>query len=502
MVGICLLLAVASRFSYGLRPFDADAAIFIHQGMLVEQGLRYWDELIDNKLPTVGMLTFLPWRFFGNWWWGYVLLQTGMALIAAMAIGRAAVRAAGPHAWWPAVLFMLVYGNLNQAVFGGFQLETFHVFFASLAAPACVQMIAARGRCAGWADAMVVGLCAGMAAMAKPTGLSVMGAAGVALVVSRLGRKGEPMSGRLGSVILLGAAMLLGVAIPAAAVWIYLQQTGISAHLPAIIAQIRDYSANSATDVRDLNKLVWVAAILGVAWLGRGWVFRRQRLADGDGAGGSDRSARMGAWAFAIAWLVLELVGVVMQKRMYGYHFLVLAPAAGLIYAMLPRQVSARQMAMTLAPAMLISLSGVVTVVVVSWNFPKRLPSSEWLIAHAASVDRVWRDQGSRLLIETGLLPGSRIPLTFIFINSDDSPQRFWRILHEDFEMRRPRWIVLPADLGAYHEDTTTMVAELERLPSRRENYLRAWGELEAYVRSHYEPVAQVGREMIWERRR
>src|SRR5205085_6217347 len=40
--------------------------------------------------------------------------------------------------------------------------------------------------------------------------------------------------------------------------------------------------------------------------------------------------------SFALTWLAIEIIGVVMQGRMYAYHFLPLVPPAALLYAMLP----------------------------------------------------------------------------------------------------------------------------------------------------------------------
>jgi hypothetical protein len=498
LAAVGLLVALVSRLSYLMRPWDPDGAIFIYMGRLVAEGGVFWQDLVDNKLPTVGFLTSIAWRAIGPWWAGYVLLQTGLAILACLALGHAANRLAGPQAKWPAMLFGLVYLNLNTVVFGGFQLETIQVFFASLAAMAAAELLATPAPSASsppltapsatglFADAFALGLCAGCAALAKPTGLSILAAAGLAAAMRH-----ARLPGRL---LVIAAGASLGVGMVAAIVGIYLHGSGTLAHLPAIFDQIRLYARNSATDLRDLNKIVWAAGLLGFPLLGRWWAGRRCPHA------GPAMPARA-AQAFPWLWLGIELIGIILQRRMYGYHFLVLAPPAAIAFGMLRRPVTCRGLSIALAPALLLSAVGIGQVAICSRGYPRQLESGRWLAAHAHPRDRVWRDMTSRLLIETGLRPGSRYLLTFLFCNSDDAPQRYWSEMKADFDRDRPRWMVLPRDLRWYLDDTTAMVAELERLPQRRSNYLRAWGELEGYVHHHYRLVATLQRETVWERR-
>ncbi len=482
-------MALASRFIYLMRPWDPDAAIFIYMGRLVAQGGVFWRDLVDNKFPSVGFLTSIAWRGLGSYWPGYILVQVVMMLLACLALGRAVVRVAGHEAWWPTVLFGLVYLNLNTVVFGGFQLETIHLFFASLAAMAAVNLLSGcslekERRAHNFLDALTVGLCAGCAVLAKPTGLSVLAATFLAVVLY------QP---RLLRLIVISAGMIVGLALVVAALGIYLYQTDSVRYLPEIWQQLRLYATNSATDWRDLNKIVWAAGVLGYPLLARWWINRRSRESQ-------PKSASRAAFVFAWLWLGIELLGVVMQKRMYGYHFLVLAPPAALIFGLLNRPVTLRAMALTLAPALGLSLAGIGQVIVYSIDYQRPLESGQWLTAHADPHDLVWRDMTSRLLIETDFAPGSRYLLTFLFANSDDAPQRYWREMKRDFERNQPRWMVLPNDPSAYLNDTTMMVAELERLPQRRQNYLAAWAELENYIHDHYQPVARLSRETIWQR--
>jgi hypothetical protein len=498
---VCLAVALLSRGIFVLRAWDPDSAIFIYMGKLVCDGGRYWVDLVDNKLPTVGLLTSLPCRWFGDWWPGYVALQVTMAIGASLALARAAQTFAGDRAWWPTLLFAMVYLNFHMAVFGGFQLETIQIFFASLAAMGGASILRGLQRNSPGQfalDGLLVGLSAGVAAMAKPTAVAVVIALAVAMAAQVVASRGRT---RWGAIACAAGAMAAGFALVGAVVLIYLVQTQTLIHMPAILSQIRTYAANSATDLRDMNKIIWALAAVGLPMAVRMWVGRHHNRIEPLEPHDSLEPNPGGAMLFAWCWLALELLSVILQKRMYGYHFLVLAAPAAMVFGMLPRRTTAKSIAMALAPAMLLSLLTAAQVWQHRKRFPNRLESSQWLAAHAHGGDRVWRDMAARLLIETDLAPGSRFPLTFIFINSDESPQRFWSAMHQDFEQRQPRWIVLPRDLHAHLQDYTSNVAELQRLPLRKERYLHAWEQIHAYIRMNYEPAAQLQREIIWQRK-
>src|ERR1700685_3225401 len=133
LVCLCLFSALLGRLCYLARPFDNDAAIFVYMGKMVAEGGRLCHDLIDNKFPTVGLMTSVLWRTLGTSWIAYVGLQTILSLTSALLLGQIAGRGAGKHAVMPTTLFALVYLNFTTAVFGGFQLETVQAFFAILA---------------------------------------------------------------------------------------------------------------------------------------------------------------------------------------------------------------------------------------------------------------------------------------------------------------------------------------------------------------------------------
>ena len=154
--------------------------MFIYLGRVVSEGGRFCHDVIDNKFPTVGLMTSIAYRAFRSWWPGYVLIQTAMGIGGALLLVRSAGRHFGDAAKLPAMLFALVYFNLYIAVYGGFQLETMQCFFAILAAGAAMEALSDKP-CTR--DAFVVGLAAGCAAMLKPTGGAVLAAFAIAAAI-------------------------------------------------------------------------------------------------------------------------------------------------------------------------------------------------------------------------------------------------------------------------------------------------------------------------------
>jgi hypothetical protein len=107
----------------------------------------------------------------------------------------------------------------------------------------------------------------------------------------------------------------------------------------------------------------------------------------------------------------------------------------------------------------------------------------------------------ARTLIETGLRPGSRVPLTFLFMNHDAAPQEYAAMILGDFERLRPEYVVLWTDLDARLAYVTTRSPELAASPRRAENYRLAYRGIEAYVKANYRAEAEIGRETIYRRR-
>ncbi|MGH7177500.1 MAG: glycosyltransferase family 39 protein, partial [Tepidisphaeraceae bacterium] len=427
LMALCLFSALFGRLCFIGRPFDSDGSMFIYMGRLVSEGGRFCHDLVDNKFPTVGLMTSAPWRAFNAEWPPYVLLGTVLSLTGTLLLARTSRRHFGAYAVVPCVLFSLVYLNFNFAVFGGFQLETLQMFFAILAGCAAIEAL----RSGDWRDAFVVGSCAGCAAMLKPTGLAVLGAFLVALFFERVA---------VSTIARQFLAALAGLAVPALVTAAYLIGTDTLADMPGLIRQIAAYSSNSSWEPSDFNKPVTVLAIAGFPLAVRGWVFRRARHCV---TASPDRRI----FAFVIAWLALETVGVAMQRRMYGYHFLVLTPPLTLLFAMIPRQVRAAQLTAALAPVALFSIYGGSIIVELGYTGLEPTPVSRYIAERADPADAVWRDDAARLWLETGLRPATRFPITFLFANYDQAPLEYSRRMIADFERTRPKFVVLPAEL-------------------------------------------------------
>jgi len=482
LVVLCFFTAGLGRLAYLIRPFDSDGAMFIYMGRVISEGGRFCHDLCDNKFPTVGLMTGVAWRMFGPVWWQYVLLETAMSLLTAWLLARGAARHFGAHAAVPTLLFAIVHLNMAFVVFGGFQLETIQTFFAVLAAGAALELIDGDD----WRDALVVGLAGGCAAMLKPTGLAVV-AATVAMLLAFRGRQPAKLFAHL-------LALAGGLALPAAVTLIYLIESDNLRDMPGLWHQIATYAKNSSWDLWDLSKPITVVILGGFPLFVRFVIFRRAR----------DRISvnfNRAAVAFVLLWLAAEMVGVVAQRRMYAYHFMVLGPPVALLYGMLPRRDRLVPMAAALVPMALFSVYGSSLLIRYEYRGVYRLEVSDYLATRTQPTDAVWRDDAARLLLETGLHAGSRYPLTFLFANFDQAPLEYGATILADFEQTRPKYIMLPAEFDRVMAHQGHEILELNRFPARRENYFKAWRDIRAYVLAHYAWETRLDSDDVFRRR-
>jgi hypothetical protein len=481
LIALFVSSALLGRFCYLARPFDSDGAIFIYQGKLVSEGGRYCYDFIDNKFPTVGLMTSFFWRIWDAWWPGYVLSGALMSAAACLLLARAARRQFGNDHALPAAMMAVVFLNFSFAVFGGFQLETIQVFFASIAAAAALEALSSDPR---RADAFVVGLAAGCAAMLKPTGLGVLCAFAAA---AGWRHKREPAA-----LLRMLIPAACGCAIPLSVSLLYLIASGTLTEMPALYRQIQLYASSSAWQRSDAIKPLLVLGILAFPPMVRFCVFRRAKEQ-------APTSATRYQIGFLVIWLVIEFAGVIAQRRMYAYHFLVLVPPAVLLFAALPRRASLIPLTAALAPMAILSTVGGFLAVARA-KPPGRLAVSDYLSARMSVGETVWRDDFPRLLLETGLRPASRVPLTFLFANYDAAPLEYAQMIVQDLARSSPRYVVLPADLDRYVQWHAGNILELERFPQRQRNYVQAWNEIRAFVDSRYVRDRQIGVEQVWRR--
>jgi len=484
-IGLLIVCAIFSRCVFVIRPFDSDSAMFIYMGRLISEGGRFQHEIVDNKFPTVGLLMSAPWRILDSNWFAWVMLGAMLSAIACWRLAKAARDTFGAGAMQPTLLAAIVLLNFNFTVFGGFQLETIHVFFASLAAAAALDAL----RKDDLRDSFLVGLAAAMGAYAKPTALAVALAFSLAFSLAMI----IHMRTHRARLIQHGIATAAGAGIPLLAFLIYLVGADNLKDMPALYQQISLYAANSSWSAEDINKPITVLILVGFPFLVRGWIFRRQRI-----EGGRENPTAM---LFLFAWLAMELMGVVMQRRMYAYHFMPIAAPIALLFGAIPRRNETRFIVPALVPLAIFSVVGAANVLRYGYDANGNLLASDYLRQHAIQGERVWQDDVPRLLLETGLHSGSRHPLTFLFANDDEAPLRYGSTLVKDFAIQRPRYIVLPTDLTAYVAHQEKYILELERVAARRANYSTAWGWIEAYVKQHYTPESRVGGQTVWVRR-
>jgi len=486
LVAMCLLVGLFSRASFFTQPFDSDSSMFIYAGKVAASGQSLCRDFIDNKLPTVGLMMSAPWRLAGRAWPAYLLMQTVMALTTTAILYRAAKRHIGSDAATATGLFALVYLNLNCVVFGGFQLETPQALLATVAAAAAMDALAGLDA----RDALLVGLAAGTAALLKPTGLAVLGAFAGCVLAAALGKRTMPM--RTGARLLTTA--LAGAVIPAVVAAIYITGTNDWGNLAPRLAQIASYAKHSAWDSSaDWVKPIVIAVFPGFPLLVRWGVFRKESRQN------TERAPAL-LDSFALLWFVLETIGIVAQRRMYAYHFMTLAPPVALLFGMIPRKAQATSLAAALLPAILISASGSAQRIGAQFKWTHTLEASDYLATHAAPGDAVWQDDAGRLLIETGLQPGSRVILTFLFGNDDQAPLKLGHIIVSDLTQRRPRWVLIPTRFERFVNLYVNGNLELSRNPARGENFKIAWREIHAFTLAHYRPVAFAWYNTIYER--
>ncbi|MBV8781921.1 MAG: glycosyltransferase family 39 protein [Phycisphaerae bacterium] len=491
LVSLCIFSALLARCCYMVRPFDSDGSMFIFMGRLITEGGRFCHEFSDNKFPTVGLITSVAWRAFGPVWRQYILLETAMSLLGACLLARMAGRRFGEHAVTPTLLYAIVHLNICFVVFGGFQLETLQMFFSILAAGAALELLDSGD----WRDGITLGLATGCAMMLKPTGASVAIATLLTLLVFPSIADGKPAAGtRLIALRRASISMAIGVSLPAAVTLFYLIRSDNLHDMPALYRQISLYAKNSSWDAWDLIKPATVSILGGFPMLVRGGIFRR----------GRDRlniPINRSATFFAMAWLALELFGVVAQRRMYAYHFMVMGPPMALLFGLLPRRDRLAPLAASLIPMCLFSIYGASLVIGLGYQGREHLEESDYLLTHTTSADSVWEDDAARLWLETGTQPGARYPLTFLFANYDSAGLEYGSQIIRDFEHRQPKYIVLRADFEPFLAHQGHEILELNRFAVRRENFVTAWRNIRSFVLANYVKETRIGREEIYRRR-
>jgi hypothetical protein len=478
VAGTLLLLAISSRVGMIAWPFLNDSGLYIYMGKTVATGGVLYRDFYETKLPGVGLIASVFWRAFGESWSGYVLSQLALALLAAGFLGRAARRHIRPSAALPTFLFAAVFLNFAWAVYTGFQLETIQAFFEVVAAAVMLEALKEDRL----VDALIAGMAAGFAAMVKPSGIGVGIAFAIALLIQR--------KTILRSAVHLGM-FLLGAAIPASATLLYAIRSGAASYLPRVLWQIERYVDATPMGTLWPLELTVVTAVLIFPMavrlvLSRRDIRRETRSQQTPVLRYSEEpNSSPIVLPFAIAWFLIDLAGIMMQRRMYLYHFLPLVCPAALFYGLLPWRARPFQVLLGLLPIALLSFRWEGTDLShISRGF-RHEALSEYVSAHTSSGDSVFADQIGRLLIETGRDPGSRFGTFFYFVNYDTAPQDYSQEMLSDFQGRKPKYVLLKSSRAASLPRMTSGPI-LSLCPERRANFVRAWQNVETYVSAHY----------------
>ena len=464
-------LAITSRVGMIAWPFLNDSGLYAQLGRTVAQGGVLYRDFYETKLPGAALIASVFWRMFGPHWAGYVLCQLFLAIVAAVALARSARQHLGNLATWPVFLFAIVFLNLSQLVYTGFQLETLQAFFEDIAAMSAMRSLHNDDGLSSF----TAGLAAGMAAMPKPGGFCV--------AVALLGATVIFSNRRL----LHSCLILLGAAIPTAVTAIYTVKTGASQYLPAAMHDIAAYASGTPVNSDALLKLLVVLLIFG-------WPFAVRLFGCRPNLAGS-ASLR----TFVLAWLMLDLIAVLLQRRLYPYHFLPLVCPLAILYGMLPGRVSFGSFAVGLLPIALLSLTWEGSSPLHVKRGSTHLPVSDFIASHTNANDTVFADQIGRLLIETDRQPGCRLGTFFYMVNADDSPAKYAEIFLRDFDDRKPKYLVLPKDWDQ-PEPGLANCDILKHCPQRRANFVRAWRQFRSGVAWKYHLETSIGASMVYRR--
>ena len=470
---LLILLALSGRAIYIFMPVGSDTAMFVYAGKLVAGGGLPGIDLLDNKLPSVGLLMSVPERLVGAFWPAYGVIGLTLSIGASLMLWRLARRHLGASAAVLVGVASVVWLNFTPGVYGQLQLETIEIFFTTCAAAAAVEWIMKQD----WRDAAAAGLCGGMAMWAKPTAAAVLAAAGLAMLASRV-RWSTRAAGAV--------ALCCGAFGPIVVCMWLIVITGMADGLGGTLKQLHDYAAGSNLDWSDYAKPACVVAALLFPLLILGVILRRDR-------DDSPRPSATGKIAFfAVAWFTFELAAVISQRRMYAYHFLVLGPPASLLCGIPLRSVRPRTLLMAFGPAAAVAFAWAITMVPAIGRPNRDTKMIAYVRSHVMPNQAVWVDDYARLLMETDLAPGSAVPLIFLFANSDEAPDFFTNRMLADFADRKPTMVILPSNVDRLAELYRHHMADVAGSPRRAEAMARGVRQIDAYVREHYFAVARI----------
>jgi len=482
LVVIVVLVGFAGRVPQALSGPTSDSALFILMGRSAATTGIMGVDLVDVKFHSVGMLMSLPWRALGAWWPGYGLLGIVMSLASCALLARAASNSSAQHlatrsTFWPTFVLAAITLNYAALVGGLFQLETTLVFASSAAAFFTFHLL----KTARPSTALVIGLVCGTAALVKPSAFGVFAASGVVFLFT-------PVSPLRKIICVVAAIVGLVPAILTFALYPTITETWTQ--VSWTFNQISLYAKQSYRDWALLSRPLIVVVILLApalfALLLRSSACRLSKT----------------CVTFTLLWLAIESIGVIAQGRMYAYHFLVLAPPAALLFGLLSRSLSTRQIVRVLALPMVISLT------LTAWTFQvlqggedsyTRSRDAAASIVHETG-GTVWSEDWSRLVLEEDLPMPGRVPHLFLFTCHDEAPVMFGKMLISDLLSRPPAVMILPRDIDKHVAFMRANNAEFARFSKRGDGLARVWNQIRLLRDANYKLVNVFGSLSVYRR--
>lgn len=491
VLALVVIAALLSRVGFLARPFESDSGLYIYMGKTLVEGQTLYRDFYETKTPGVALFTAGLYRVFGDSWAPYVFLQAGMTLLAAWLMAREVKMFLGEGAVRPVFAFGLVFLNFSPVAYRGFQLETVQCFFACIAGVFALRALSSGPASeadrhharALLANCFLAGLLAGIAAMFKPTAAAVAGALMLGLLFGN--------SRRASSI----AFTLLGLLVAPLLVFMWVWRAGLLSEMPPLFREISLYGSGTPIVPAD-----WIKP--AVAIIVAGFPFLIAGICRSGATKVAPLSRQRVFVLFTAAWFVLEALGIFLQRRMYIYHFLPLAPPLAMLFGWVCLGRRRGVYAVALTPILLISLfqsRGDFSILLKSGI--ANLPESDYLLAHASPGDSVVGDPLERVLMETHLRCGARYAHLFYFMNHDDAPLEYVGRFIEDIDRNQPRWAVFRTDSAAHRLMQCRGQPMLSENPRRKANFLAAWERIDACLAAHYQPVAQAGEMTIYRRR-
>jgi Dolichyl-phosphate-mannose-protein mannosyltransferase len=415
---VSLIYAVLSRAVFVVDPFENDAGVYAAMGKSLWEGKQLYVDVWEQKPPAVAVLFAGFWGLFHNNWPLWVAAQALISTTAALVLADIVRRVWGMHKAFATFCLALLGLNCSRFLTTGFQIEPVLALPASLAAWIAVFNLKRRNFLLA-----VLGLLAGLAGSIKPTALSVVAAYGLtALFFDR----STPWSKRLVPCV----GMTLGVLLMVGANLVLFTQLNLWPYIGDVWKEIGLYGkgtpwsqALAPKTFIILGLAVWSVLLFAV------WPKVENRWGAGLVA------------AFAATWLLVEIVGVIVQKRAYFYHFTAALPPAVLLTGLIGARAAVLPTIFAMVPWIAISMHW-------NWNIYNRGDGDARVIAYLNANtqrdDAVFGDPLGELMVRSDTQAGARLVMLINAINHDDAAIRWRDDVLADLEERRPKYMVMP----------------------------------------------------------